>query len=83
MHAAEEVFLAVQRGRGVVAQQRKEGGNCKGLIAIRYDAEVDIIVVKPKREESCNGVDGDHYEDADYAGMCQSAVSPSRKGVEG
>lgn len=68
VHSSEEVFLGMQRGRGVVAQQRKEGGNRKGLIAIRYDAEIDIMVVEPEREESRHGVDGNHYENADYAG---------------
>ncbi|KFY95232.1 hypothetical protein V500_02884 [Pseudogymnoascus sp. VKM F-4518 (FW-2643)] len=70
VHGAEIVFLAVQRGGGVVAQQREEGGDRKGLVAVGYDAEVDAVVVEPEGEEARNGVHGDHYEDADDAGMC-------------
>ena len=43
-----------------MAQQREEGGDREGLVAIGYDAEVDAVVVEPEREESRNGVDGDH-----------------------
>ncbi|KFY42728.1 hypothetical protein V494_02286 [Pseudogymnoascus sp. VKM F-4513 (FW-928)] len=67
VHGAEVVLLAVQRGRGVVAQQREEGGDREGFVAVRDDAEVHAVVVEPEGEKARHGVDGDHDEDADYA----------------
>ncbi|KFY05873.1 hypothetical protein V492_08254, partial [Pseudogymnoascus sp. VKM F-4246] len=67
VHGAEVVLLAVQRGRGVVAQQREEGGDRECFVAVGDDAEVHAVVVEPEGEEARHGVDGDHDENADYA----------------
>lgn len=62
---AKEVLLRVQIRRRVVAEERKEGGNGKGLVAVRHDLEVDGVPVPLDLAERGDGVDGDHEEDAD------------------
>lgn len=78
MQFPEELFLRVEVGRGVLAQQSKEGRNRKGFVAVGNDCKVDGLVVVSQLEEGRGGVDGNHEEDADDAGEVVSAVSRAK-----
>ena len=48
-----------------MAQQRKETGYCKSLVAIPQDLEVDRMLVEVVGEEGNGRVDGDHEQYTD------------------
>ena len=55
----------MQIGCDVMAEERKEGRDCKCFVAIGYDLEIDRMPVEPEREEGGGCVYGYHKEDAD------------------
>ena len=65
MNAPEVRFLVVKIRCNVMAEQRKEGGNRKGFIAVGYGLEVDRMPIEPERKEGCGRVYGYHEENAD------------------
>lgn len=68
-HLAEKVLLGVQVGGDVVAEEGKEGGNGKGLVAVGYDLKVDGLAVPLDLKKRRDGVDGDHEENADNVAL--------------
>ena len=66
-HLAEEVLLRMQVRGDIVTDEGEEGGDGKGLVAVRDDLEVDGVPVPLDLEVSRDGVNGDHKEDADDA----------------
>ena len=72
-HFAEVVLLIVEVGGDVVAHEREEGRDGKGLVAVGQNLEVDGVPVEAQREPRRRGIYGYHEEDADDAGPRRSA----------
>jgi hypothetical protein len=64
------MFLFVEVGCEVVAEESEEGGDCEGFVAFGYYLEVDCVPVVTELEEGGRCVDRDHEEDSDYALRC-------------
>lgn len=64
----EIVFLLVQIGRNVVAEEGEEGSNGESLIAVTDHFKVNIVGVEEVRQEGDDAVDGQHEDNTDDTG---------------
>lgn len=63
-----EIFLLfVQIRSDVVAHKREKAGNRKSLVAVSQYLKVYGLLIVEVAEEGYNGVDGNHYKNADDA----------------
>lgn len=81
-YGAKVIFLFMEIVGQVMAQQGKEGGDSKSLIAVAEDFEIDAMSVVSVREPGDGGINGNHEENADNAAYNQSGFDDATPFLE-